>query len=280
MILDKEEQLRHLVTWRADSKYRDLMPLLERFVRANQRISAAIERRLPPAFTRHIQTLYKYKAAELINRRGGQVVLDIGGGKDCPFLPFLEEPRCHVIVALDISEDELRRNRQVENKIVADAAHRFPFRDEAADLVLSRSVVEHIRDNAAFFANCIQVLRPGGVMVHAFPGRFAPFALLNQLLPNWVARRLVGHLHPDWREEDNYGFLAFYDHCYFSAIRELLERNRFGNCRFELLYYQSIYFDFFAPLYIVMLAYDLLAWKLGIRNLASGIIVTAERSAE
>jgi SAM-dependent methyltransferase len=254
------------------------MSLLARFIAANQRLSKATEDRLPAVFKRHIQTLYKYKAAELVNRRPGQVVLDIGGGKECPFLHYLDAPSWHLIIALDLSEQELRRNRQVQHKIVADAAtNRFPFRDGSADLVVSRSVVEHIRDNAAFFGNCARVLRPGGIMLHAFPGRFAPFALINQLLPNWFARRLVGYLHPEWLEEDNYGFLAFYDRCYFSAVRDLLACNGFDNFSFDFLYYQSIYFNFFFPLYVLMLAYDLIASALGIRNLASGIVVTAER---
>jgi SAM-dependent methyltransferase len=254
------------------------MSALVRFIIANQRLSGAIERRLPAVFKQHIQTLYKYRAAELINRQSEQIVLDIGGGKDCPFLPFLEAPRGHLIIALDLSEQELRRNYQVDNKIVADAASdRLPFRDSSVDVVVSRSVVEHIANNGMFFANCARVLRPGGVMVHAFPGRFAPFALINQLLPNWLARRLVGYLHPDWRDEDNYGFLAFYDRCYFSAVQRLLLRNDFTNFKFDLLYYQSVYFNFFVPFYLFVLAYDLIAWKLRIRNLASGIVIMAER---
>jgi SAM-dependent methyltransferase len=254
------------------------MRLSALFLAANRRLCMAVEKRLPSAFTRHIQTLYKYEVAGLVNGRPRRVILDIGGGKECPFLPYLDDPNGHLIVALDCSEAELRYNVQVDNKVVADAvAPGFPFRDGSADFVVSRSVVEHIHDNAAFFENCARVLRSGGLMVHAFPGRFAPFALINQLLPNWLARRLVEYLHPEWREEANYGFVAYYDRCYFTAIQELLDRNGFGNARFTLLYYQSIYFNFFFPLFAVMLAYDLFAATLGMRNLASGIVVTAER---
>jgi SAM-dependent methyltransferase len=254
------------------------MSLLARFILANQSLSKATEDRLPAAFKRHIQTLYKYTVAELLNRRLPWIVLDVGGGKECPFLPYVDAPRAHLIIAMDISEEELRRNRQLSHKIIADATtHEFPFRDGSVDLVVSRSVVEHLRDNAAFFANCARVLRPGGVMLHAFPGRFAPFAMINRALPNRLSRRLVGYLHPEWLEEDNYGFLAFYDRCYFSAIKNLLERNGFTNTSFNLLYYQSIYFNFFYPLFILMLAYDSIASMLGIRNLASGIVVTAEK---
>jgi hypothetical protein len=81
-------------------------------------------------------------------------------------------------------------------------------------------------------------------MVHAFPGRYAPFALINQLLPNQIARRLVGYLHPEWLEKDNYGLLAFYDRCYFTVIRDLLARNGFEESNFIFLYYQSIYFKY------------------------------------
>ena len=107
-------------------------------------------------------------------------------------------------MALDLSDEELRHNRQLDHKIVADAAALgFPFRDGAADLVVSRAVVEHIRDNAAFFRNCARVLRPSGIVVHAFSVRFAPFALMNQLLPNRMTRRVIDYLHPEWHEEGN-----------------------------------------------------------------------------
>ena len=126
------------------------MSLLARFIAANQRRCKATENHLPAVFKRHIQTLYKYQVAELINHRHAQVVLDVGGGKECPFLPFLD-PLCgHLIIALDLSDEELRHNRQLDHKIVADAAaHGFPFRDGSADLVVSRAVIEHIRDNDA-----------------------------------------------------------------------------------------------------------------------------------
>ena len=248
------------------------------FLSINQRLCKGVEDRLPSGLTRHIQTLYKYEVAGLVNRRPGQVVLDIGGGKECPFLPYIDDRRAHLIVALDCSEEELRSNPLPGSKVVADVSvEGFPFHDGSADLVVSRAVVEHIRDNAALFRSCASVLRPGGVMVHAFSGRFAPFALMNQFFPNRVTRRLISYLHPYWREEGNYGFPAYYDRCYFSAIQDLLIFNRFRNAKLVCLYYQSIYFTFFFPLFMLMLAYDIIVWLLGVRNLASGILVRAKR---
>jgi ubiquinone/menaquinone biosynthesis C-methylase UbiE len=89
--------------------------------------------------------------------------------------PFLQAPTTHLIIALDISEEELHRNRQLGNKVAADAtAPGFPLRDGSADLVVSRSVLEHTRDNSAFFENCARVLRPGGLMVDALQADSCP----------------------------------------------------------------------------------------------------------
>jgi SAM-dependent methyltransferase len=254
------------------------MHLAARFFAINRRLCWAVEKRLPAAFVQHIQTLYKYEVAELLNQQRSQVVLDVGGGKECPFLPYVQDRRAHLIVALDCSEDELRSNPLTGCKVVADAAAGgFPFRDGSADFVVSRAVVEHIPNNAAFIRNCASVLRPGGVMIHAFSGRFAPFALMNQLFPNRLTRRLIGYLHPYWREEGNYGFPAFYNRCYFSAMQDLLRCNGFEKAKFTLLYHQSIYFTFFFPLFVLMLIYDVIVSLMGLRNLASGIIVRAER---
>jgi ubiquinone/menaquinone biosynthesis C-methylase UbiE len=253
------------------------MDLPARFFALNRRLSLALEARLPRSFRHHLHTLYKYRVAEMLNSGPGQVVLDVGGGKDCPFLPYLDDPAAHLIVTLDCSEEQLRRN-QLDNRIVVDAAlHGLPIRDRSADLVVSRSVVEHISDNNAFFENCARALRPGGTMIHAFPGRFAPFALMNQVLPNRLARRLIDYFLPEWIEDGNYGFVAFYNRCYFSAIHKLIQQNALQNPRYILTYYQSMYFISFFPLFCLMVGYDLVVWLCGIRNLASGILVMAER---
>ena len=59
-------------------------------------------------------------------------------------------------------------------------------------------------------------------------------------------------------------------------MRVLLERNGFQNVQFTFRYNQSIYFDFF-PAVCFDVGYDLLVSNLRIRNLACGILVTAER---
>jgi ubiquinone/menaquinone biosynthesis C-methylase UbiE len=247
------------------------------FIGLNRRASRALEVWLPNLFKRHLHTLYKFQVADLINERRGRVTLDVGAGKECPFFPFVRDPRSSVIVGVDCSEHELRHNADLSLKVVADAAGGLPFRDASMDLVVSRSVIEHIKDNQAFFAECARVLRPGGTLVHTFSGKFTPFSLLNRVMPNALARGLIAFFHPHWK--DDCGFRAYYDKCYFSAIQKLLDRYGFRNSQFTFRYYQSIYYEFLLPLYAVMLLFDLIMWFFGIRNLACGILVTASQGS-
>ncbi len=254
------------------------MSWIRRFITLNQRLCAKVEARLPERFTRHQYTTYKYEVARLIDARPGAMVLDLGGGKECPFLPFVERPEKCFVVSVDISAEELRGNRDVKHRVVADvSAPTLPFAPSSVDLIASRSVVEHLRDTAGFFANCRNLLRPGGCTVHTFPCRYSPFALLNRLLPDWVARRALYYFYPEW--EEACGFPTHYDRCYYSAIMQIAENCGFKIVRIDMRYYQAIYYTFFFPLYLMMLTYDLTLYALDARNLACQmLLVTRPRS--
>jgi hypothetical protein len=45
----------------------------------------------------------------------------------------------------------------------------------------------------------------------------------------------------------------------------------------EYRYYQSIYFKFFVPFFIVSVIYDLILWAFGIRILAAQMLIVARK---
>jgi len=250
---------------------------VRRLISLNQWICLKIEGLLPQRFTQHLHTIYRYEVARLANASPNPVILDIGGGKECPFLPHLERPEQCLIVALDISESELRRNQDVRNRVAADAsAPSLPFAPTTVDVIASRSVVEHVHDVAKFFGNCAELLRPGGYAVHTFPCKYSPFALLNRILPNRVAQRLLYFFYPEW--EEACGFLAYYDRCCYSEIVQLANNCGLEIVQVEIRYYQAIYYTFCVPMYLVMLAYDLIMYALDARNLACQLLIFTRRS--
>lgn len=250
-------------------------PMIRWFIGANRRACNRIEDFLPDSFTASLLALHMRAAARIVNERPGQLVIDAGGGKKSPFVRFCEDRRAAQIVAIDISEEELRRNDSADHRVVADLSRSMPLGDGEADLLVSRSVIEHLPDVEVFFAESSRVLKPGGHIVHVLPCKFAPFSVINRIIPNRVAKMLLYYFFPEWKEAC--GFRAYYDRCYYSGIKALAERSGFQIVQLRLRYYQSIYYKFFVPLYLVMLLYDSLVAALGIKNLSGQLFLVARK---
>ena len=73
------------------------------------------------------------------------------------------------------------------------------------------------------------------------------------------------------------GFPAFYDRCYESAFAALVQWHGFETVEVCRSHYQSRYFDFFAPVYVLSCAYELLIRAMGIHNLCAYLLVVARR---
>lgn len=249
--------------------------MFQTFFDANRRFCRYVERKLPEPFIRSFNRRFTETAARYVNGTQGRIVVDVGAGRECHFLPFVADDARPVMIGVDIDEEEIRANGDLALRVVGDVAHGWMFGTESVDFLISRSVVEHIHDNRAYFANAAAALRPGGYFINLFPGRYAPFAMVNRLLPDALARRVLYFFHPHFR--DPCGFKPYYDRCYDSAIRRMLDENGLEVVELELRYYQSLYCDFFAPLYLVSLAYDYTMYRLGIRNMASQILLVARK---
>ncbi len=243
------------------------------FIKANRRAARALECRLPHARI-DINARYDHEVSVGMQQLPPDaVVADVGGGRNCRFARY--RPPGIRLVAIDISADELRLNRDVDEWRVGNCSLRLPLADGEANMVVSHSAVEHFDDVAGFVAEAARALRPGGWFINTFPCRFAPFALINQLLPHRLSRLVLRTVFPGL--EDVLGYRAYYDHCYPSGFVPLLRRNGFAVERLEVSYYQSSYFDFLLPLYVVSVGYELMACCTGTQELAAYLLVCARR---
>jgi ribosomal protein S18 acetylase RimI-like enzyme len=60
-------------------------------------------------------------------------------------------------------------------------------------------------------------------------------------------------------------------------MRRLLERAGFEVVEERVRYYQAEYFSWFVPLYLVNAAYELVVYRLGVRDLAAAVLVVARK---
>jgi SAM-dependent methyltransferase len=252
---------------------RQLSGEARRFVRANERTSLALTRKLPQARV-DLQKAYADTAATYVSQLpSGAVVLDVGAGRVTPFAAA--RPGGVKLIGVDVSPEAMENNDALDQRIVGDITAGLPFARGSVDLITSRSVLEHLRDTRAFVAESARVTRAGGYAIHFFPSRFAPFAIANQLLPNRVSRALLESIFP-WAR-DVLGYPAFYDHCYQSAMTQLFEQSGFSVVNVRLSYSQAYYFSFFVPLFAVAALYDEVVGLVGARNLAAGVLLVARR---
>lgn len=244
------------------------------FFDANRRASVRIGERLPQAKL-DIEALFDDMVVERMSAAPGLVVADVGAGRSSPFARRRDPRLGTKIVAVDSSAEELALNTEVDEKRVADVTAQLPFGDEEVDIVSSRSTIEHLADVEGFVRESARVLRPGGYAIHLFASKFAPYALINQALPDEASARIVTFLRPG--TVGKLGFPAVYDNSYDSAFRRVLERNGFDVERIHYGWYQSEYFAFLVPLFAVSALYELAVSKAGAHDLAARLLVIARK---
>lgn len=251
--------------------------MIENFIKLNRNISNSIAKYLPHRKV-DIREAYNRYVTQYMNAKDGQLIVDLGGGKGCSFAKYKDTNIQTKIVAVDICEDELKLNQEVDETRLANIVGCLPFEEDEADIVSSRWVLEHVSDMDSFVIEAKRILKKGGYSVHLGASKFAPYAVLNRLLPNELSRKILYFLGSrGFKHFNNSGFVAFYDRCYYSAIKSLFETNNLEIVDIQVNYYQSDYFSFFVPLFLLSVCYELLLRAAGAHDLAAHILVVARK---
>jgi SAM-dependent methyltransferase len=245
---------------------------LKRVVRVNQRVSRALT---PPHIREtSVFSMYTKIVSILLMQPQTKRVLDAGAGAAWS-LPQVYKQRFGLhLVGLDIDPKEMERNVSLDERIVSDVCREIPVPDGSIDVITAHSGVEHFPDNEAFLGNCFKALRPGGRVVAQFPSRYAPFVIVNRVLPYRASRFLLKHFRPD--AYDQIGFPAHYDRTNYSDFRRIAESAGF---EFEYVYfgYFNFYCAFFVPLYILSMTYGLMRLVVGAKDFASYNLVVLRK---
>ena len=251
------------------------MSLIRRFIRANQAFCARLERVLPTA-KGHTFRQYPPAVAERIEANGLRRILDVGGGKTCAYAEFTPSGWDGRILAIDIAPEELLHNHSVHLRLVSDVTRGLPVQDGSLDMITSRSVLEHLSNLEDFVAGAARAIRPGGYFIHWVPNKFAPFAIVNAMLPNKLAKPLLHYLDP--ATVGICGFPGVYDRCYPAAMERVFKQHGFEVLEVRPSYFQSRYYAFFAPFFLLSTLYEGTIQFLGLRNLCAHYLIVARKA--
>ncbi len=248
------------------------MRLVRRFLDANSRLSSRFDRRKDAA----LYARYDADVVAAIRRLpAGSTVVDLGGGRHCSFASQTTRDQGIRIVAVDVSATELAANTSVDETVLADVVDHLPFEDGTVDLLVSRTVLEHVSDVEAAAGNIARVLRPGGQTLHLMPCRYALFAVAARVLRFSVAKKLLHAAIPTTKGVVE--FEVFYDRGHPRALKQVFLAAGFRDVEIESTWDQADYFHPVFPLFLLVLLYQRIVEALRIRALASYVIVRAVR---
>lgn len=248
--------------------------MIRRFFEANRRLSSRWADRVESteAFYRDYDARVLAAASRLAP---GSSIVDLGGGRQCPFAAAVDRSGGTRIVAVDLSPEELAANRDVDETRVANVAEGLPFEPGEVALLVSRTLLEHVQGVPAAIGHIGEAIGPGGRTIHLVPCRNALFALVGRFVPWRLAKPAVDLLIPSAKGVIE--FEPFYDHCDPPTLERLFGQAGFSRVEVEVCWAQTDYFQAFFPAFLAVWAYQALMRRLGVCRLATYAIVDAVR---
>jgi SAM-dependent methyltransferase len=206
------------------------------------------------------------------------LVYDIGGGK-CPHIfPKLKKEKNIRSIGVDIDPEELARapKGEYDETICADITKTTGKGD--GDFIISRAVLEHVKDARAAILNMATFIKPGGRIIAFAPCRNAWFARLNMLLPEGFKKSLIEYFYSDAGLAEVMGFKAYYSHGTPRQIEAIAKEAGLVIVE-KRLYYMSSYFAYFTPLHIFWRLYQMTMRAIGTEQFCEGFAYVFEKPA-
>lgn len=201
----------------------------------------------------------------------GQRLLDAGCGR---YLKFSKElSGIARVVGIDLESTLETDNRSAPFGVRGDLSH-LPYPSDSFDMVISRSVVEHLEDPRLVFREFSRVLRPGGKVVIITPNKYDYVSIIASITPYWLHRALVSRIFPV-SPDDVYPTL--YRANTLSAIRRALESAGFVARELRTINHYPAYLMFSPVLFRLGILYERVTRLELLRSLRGSILCVFEK---
>jgi SAM-dependent methyltransferase len=205
--------------------------------------------------------------------RPGQHLLDAGCGR---YMRFCKEfSGTARVVGIDL-ESTLETNNQSAPFGVRGDLNSLPFYSACFDMVISRSVVEHLEDPPQAFREFCRVLRPGGKLVIVTPNKYDYVSMIAALTPYGLHRVLVSKI---FQVPEDDVFPTLYRANSLSSIRKALISSGFIQKEIGTINHYPAYLMFSPMLFRLGILYERLTSIDLLRSLRGSILCVFEKAA-
>lgn len=245
--------------------------MISKFVQFNKRLAYACERRWPHVFGGDNCTQeLMLRIGNDIERRKPRRILECGGIDR----PLLQKSDGYTYIGLDI-EDKPGCYAIYDEFLVQSVED--PIGTQA-DMAISITLLEHVRNNRASIRQIHAALAPNGTTHHYVPSKYHPYSLILRLVGPTLQKKLIGLLRPEAAAVT--GYPAFFDHCSPHEMQRLFEAAGFVDVDIRVFYRANDYFDFFFPAYLLITAFENACRLFRWRFWCSGFVVSAVKGTE
>jgi SAM-dependent methyltransferase len=144
---------------------------------------------------------------------------------------MLLQGKVQKVIGIDVDPAVLA-NPVVDERLTVPADGPLPLADASVDLVVAKSVLEHIERPETAAAEIARVLRPGGWFCAWTPNRWGYIGIGARLVPNRWHARLLRRVEPTDRRRGDDVFPAYYRMNTRRAIRRLFPACAFEHCSY------------------------------------------------
>src|SRR5215475_7447757 len=203
----------------------------------------------------------------------GARVLDAGCGRYLRFSKELSDTA--TVIGIDL-DSVLETNNAAAPYGVRGDIGRLPFPSRHFDMVISRSVVEHLEDPSKVFREFARVLKPGGRVVVITPNKYDYVSVIAALTPYRVHRWLVSRI---FQVPEDDVFPTLYRANTMSAIRKAFAEAGFVPKELEAINHYPAYLMFSPVLFRLGILYERITSLKPCRALRGSLLCVFERSA-
>jgi SAM-dependent methyltransferase len=203
-------------------------------------------------------------------------VLDIGCGHDAPELRRLvSNYRSGISVGIDLID--FTNHSTISSYVIkADASH-LCFKNNSFDLVISRSVLEHLSDPLSVFRQVNHALRSDGHFIFLTPNRYDYSSLFSKLIPNRYHQSIVSKTEG---RSINDVFPTFYRANSYNSVKSLANKSGFSVISFDYLGQYPAYLTFSTILFLLGTAFDKIICRYDCLKVLRGWILVSLKKVE